>query len=144
MTNDQVLTKGMEKAKSIVDGAIMASLIEIGDHALANAEKYHKYTHRTYNLSDSYGYAIYKKGVIKKLTMNDPQAIKKDQHGTSGKTLGSNFLQSYVSTKDWDLIVVAGEFYAEWLDRVKSLDVLSGAYQATVEESESLFKRIPA
>ena len=143
-SNEEVLRKGMIKAKSIVSETIMASLISIGDAALVNAEKFHSYTHRTFNLSDSYGYAIYQKGILKKLKMNTPKAKKQDQQGTSGKDLGRSFLESYVSTEDWDLIVVAGEFYATALENQYNLDVLTGAYQATVEESESLFKKMPA
>jgi hypothetical protein len=143
ISNEQVLTSGMAKVRDIANDAIIESLSELAEksieHVLMNTRLWH---HRTFNLSDSYGYAIYRNGSIKKKWMNQPKASQPDTKGGSGAQMGSDFLNSFSSTQPWELVVVAGEFYAEWLDRVKSLDVLTGALQYTQENFLADFKRM--
>lgn len=145
-SNEEVLVKGMAKAKGIIRDAIINRLGEIGKastkHALTVTREY---THRTFNLRDSYGYGIYENGRLIETWMNNPSANKPDEKGGYGKDRGVSFLEGYVPEgKGYSLIVVAGEFYADYLENVKGLDVLTGAYQYTAEESESMFRRMSA
>ncbi len=143
MTNDQVLTQGMARVMDIANDAIIESLSELAEksieHVLMNTKLWH---HRTFNLNDSYGYAIYHNGSQKKKWMNQPEATKPDTKGGSGAQMGSSFLDRFASTGNWQLVIVAGEFYAEWLDRVKNLDVLTGAFQYTQDNFLADFKKI--
>jgi len=131
------------KVKQIAEQAIIQSLSELAEksieHVLINTKLWH---HRTYNLNDSYGYAIFHNSQRVKKWMNNPKASKPDTKGGSGAQMGSNFLDSFASTGNWQLVVVAGEFYAEELDILKSLDVLSGAYQYTEDNFLQDFHKI--
>lgn len=143
LSNEQVLTQGMAKVRQIADQAIIESLSELAEksieHVLLNTKRWH---HRTFNLHDSYGYAIYQNGAQKKKWMNQPEATKPDTKGGSGAQMGSSFLDRFTSTGNWQLVVVAGEFYAEELDILKDLDVLTGAFQYTKENFLTDFKRM--
>ncbi len=143
LSNEQVLTQGMAKVRDIANDAIIESLSELAEKSIEHVLLYTKrWHHRTFNLNDSYGYSIYRNGQIRKKWMNQPEATVPDSKGGSGAQMGSSFLDSFMSTGSWQLVVVAGEFYAEWLDRVKSLDVLTGAFQYTQENFLADFKRM--
>lgn len=140
--NDKVLNDGMAKIKQIAEAAIIESLSELAKNSIDYAILGKGYTNRSFNLHDSYGFAIYHNGSLVKKWMNSPEATKQDAQGSTGSQRASDFLDSFDSVGSWQLIVVAGEFYADWLERVKGLDVLSNAYQYTEQNFLQDFKRI--
>lgn len=143
ISNEQVLTSGMARVRQIADVAIVESLSELAEKSIEHVLAVTRgYKHRTFNLNDSYGYAVYRNGQVKKKWMNQSQAAKPDTKGTSGKVLGSAFLDAFTSTKPWALVVVAGEFYAEEVQFTYNLDVLTGAFQYTQENFLTDFKRM--
>jgi len=150
MTNDQVLDAGMAKVREIADAAIVVSLSELAEKSINRQLRFAAfgghdegtYENDTFNLHDSYGYAIYRNGAIRKKWMNDSKATEADSGGTKGSTLGSTFLDNFSSTGSWQLVVVAGEFYADELQNTYKFDVLLRAYQDTQEDFLKDFKRI--
>lgn len=145
MTNEQVLTAGMAKVREIADKAIVESLSELAEKSIEHVLTITRgYTHRTFNLNDSYGYGIYHNGDQVKKWMNKPEATKPDAKGGKGSQMGSEFLDRFASEspKPWGLVVVAGEFYAADVQILHNLDVLTGAFQYTRENFLADFKRI--
>ena len=143
MTNDQVLTQGMARVMDIANDAIIESLSELAEKSIEHVLTVTRgYKHRTFNLNDSYGYAIYKNGQVRKKWMNQPEATKPDTKGESGAQMGSSFLDRFASTGNWQLVIVAGEFYAVDVQFTYNLDVLTGAFQYTQDNFLADFKKI--
>ena len=142
--NDKALNDGMAKIKQIAEAAIIESLSELAETSINYALDYKGYHNITYNLHDSYGYAIFHRGVEVKKWMNPPRAYKTDARGGFGADWGSIILSEFDSTGDWQLVVVAGESYAEWHERfrVKYADVLTHGYQYTEQHFLRDFKKI--
>lgn len=142
ISNDKVLNDGMARIRQMADDAIVESLDKLAKLSIDNALLNKGYTNRTYNLHDSYGFAIYHNGAIVKKWMNSPEATKPDAKGGTGALRGSTFLDNFSSTGNWQLVVVAGEFYADQLQFGYGLDVLSGAYQYSEQNFLNDFKKI--
>ena len=140
--NDKVINDGMARIRQIADDAIVESLDKLAKLSIDNALLNKGYTNRTFNLHDSYGFAIYHNGAIIKKWMKSPEATKPDAKGSTGALRGSAFLDNFSSTGNWQLVVVAGEFYADWLQLTKGLDVLTGAYQYSEQNFLQDFKKI--
>jgi len=141
--NDKVLDDGIAKIKQMAEVAIIESLSKLAEDSIEHVLVYTKQWHnRTYNLSDSYGYAIYHNGWQIKKWMYSSHATKADAKGGTGSERGSDFLDFFNSTGDWQLVVVAGEFYAKDLEMLNGLDVLTGSFQYTRENFLRDFKRI--
>lgn len=141
--NKQVLDEGMARMRKMADDAIIQSLSELAEASIKHVLTITRgYTHQTFNLRDSYGYAIFHNSKEVKKWMNNPSAKEPDSRGESGAMQGSDFLYQFSSTKPWQLVVVAGEFYAADVQITAELDVLTGAYQYTQENFLNDFKRI--
>lgn len=143
--NAKTIRDGMNRIRLIALQLIPEQLSALAMKAIDEAYKYKKYKDRTFNLHDSYGYGIYYKGDPVKIAMVDPSVAKvPDTKGGKGHDIGLSFLDSHKPTsKAWVLVIVAGEFYAEQVDAARDgLQVLSGAYQYTDQEFETVFKKI--
>lgn len=109
----------MGKTKDSFVNALIERLAEEGERVMRECLQEKDYTHQTYNLHDSYGYAVYYQGSIKKKGMASPQASEaKEWHGekVSGRSAITDFLNSYKPTKVIELIVVAAMPYATDLE----------------------------
>ena len=140
--NDKVLNDGMAKIKQIAEAAIIESLSELAKTSISVSILNRGYTHRTFNLNDSYGFGIYHNGILVKKWLNSSEATSPDSKGGSGAQMGSLFLDRFISEGDWQLVVFAGEFYAADLETFHRLNVLSNAYQYTEQNFLQDFKRI--
>lgn len=106
--------------------ALVAQLAVEGDRILKECEQEADYTHRTYNLYDSYGYGIYVDGKLKRsgfltntATATEGKRWYKDT--VKGRERLEEFLSSeYKATKGIDMVVVAAMPYAHALENQSS------------------------
>ncbi|WP_195585325.1 hypothetical protein [Parabacteroides goldsteinii] len=117
---------GLVKLQQYIDKDIEVGLRRFGDYIIEYAAKSKDPNNRTYNLQDSYGYAIYHDGKIAGMpVMLHNVADEPDTEGGWGTERGKRFLESYrPRVKGWSMAIVAGEFYASFLENEKNLDVL--------------------
>lgn len=118
--------QGIAKALQYRDNDIEAGLRSFGNYIIEYAAKSKDPNNRTYNLQDSYGYAVYHDGKIAGMpVMLHNVADEPDTEGGWGTERGKRFLESYrPKGKGWSITIVAGEFYASFLENEKNLDVL--------------------
>jgi len=140
--NDKVLNDGMALIRKTADDAIVESLDKLAKISISVSILNRGYTHRTYNLNDSYGFGIYHNGSLVRKWLNSSEASSTDSKGGSGAQMGSLFLDKFSSTGAWQLVVFAGEFYAADLETFHKLNVLTSAYQYSEQNFLSDFKRI--
>ena len=101
---------------------LLDKLEEEGKTILAECEKERGYTHRTYNLHDSYGFGIYVNGKLERkgFLTQSPVATEGNKwykETLEGRKEINNFLQSYKpSSGGIQMIVVAAMPYAEVLE----------------------------
>lgn len=106
--------------------ALVEQLAVEGDRILKECEQEADYTHRTYNLYDSYGYGIYVDGKLKRsgfltdtATATEGKRWYKDT--VKGRERLEEFLSSeYKATKGIDMVVVAAMPYAHALENQSS------------------------
>lgn len=117
---------GILKAMQYKDEAIEAGLRRFGDYIIEYAAKSKDAGNITYNLQDSYGYAIYhNRQIVGNPVMLHSIADTPDTKGGWGSERGKRFLESFHPTRrSWSIAIVAGEFYASFLENEKKLDVL--------------------
>lgn len=118
---------GIMKARQYKDEAIEAHLRSFGNYIIEYAAKSKEAGNVTYNLQDSYGYAIYhNRQIVGEPVMLHNIADMPDTKGGWGTERGKRFLESYhPDEKGWSIVIVAGEFYASFLENEKNLDVLT-------------------
>lgn len=140
INNKEVLTSGCKRALKIKDKVISKALMNIAKDAVSVAVDSHNFDNQTFNLEESYGYAVFHNGIM----------IDQMVEGASeGSQKAIDFLVSYTSTKSWELVVVAGADYAANLqgyirksDGLRSvagdeLDVLNKSFTFVALESLS-------
>ena len=106
--------------------ALVEQLAVEGDRILKECEQEADYTHRTYNLYDSYGYGIYVDGKLKRsgfltntATATEGNRWYKDT--VKGRERLEEFLSDeYKATKGIDMVVVAAMPYAHALENQSS------------------------
>lgn len=141
--NLKTISKGITKVRTLALAHIIDGLSGLGEKAIEHAMISKKFTDRTFNLHDSYGFGIYYDRDVMMVKMNDQSATVADTRGTKGSEVGQAFLDNYQAGKGWTMIIVAGEFYAEEVNLARNgLDVLTGAYQHTQNNFELSFKKI--
>lgn len=121
-------------------------LTRLANTVLNYAQTRHTFKNQTFNLEDSYGYAIYYNGDIVKKTLSESMANKPKIHDFevwNGRDAANSFLDRYPAQDGYTLVVVAGMFYAEWVEKIHRLDVLTGSFNLAQTEIEKLFKQIP-
>lgn len=144
------LIRGMKKKVLNIHGNVMLDTLKaLGDDALEYISDHNgranSWNNITYNLEDSIGYAIYNNGKCLGTTMlnpvakaTEPRYYKKVEQW--GSDITEEFFSSYTPPeKGYSLIVVAGMFYAEWLETLYELDVLTQAYQKNKDDCLNVF-----
>ncbi len=134
------------KAEGIMHNDAINILTRLANTVLNYAQTRHTFKNQTFNLEDSYGYAIYYNGSIVKKTLSESKANKPKVHDYevwSGRESANAFLDRYPAESGYTLVVVAGMFYAEWVEKIYRLDVLTGSFNLAHAEIEKLFKEIP-
>lgn len=141
-SNLKAINDGVKIANLIKNRSVVLALEDIAvkaiDYALANKG----YENRTFNLHDSFGYAIYVNGELEKVKMTDAKAVIPDSYGNQGRDIGYEFLVDYRPRSNFDLVIVAGENYAATLEITYDLDVLTRSYQFAANYSKMAFKRM--
>lgn len=144
--NANIIASFAMKAEEIMQNDAINILTRLANALLNYAQTRHAFKNQTFNLEDSYGYAIYYNGNIVKKTLSESVASKPKIHDFevwSGKDAASSFIDRYPAEDGYTLVVVAGMFYAEWVEKLHRLDVLTGSFNLAQTEIEKLFKQIP-
>jgi hypothetical protein len=115
-------------------------LIEYAPLLLKKAYKQSLFTNRTYNLADSYVWAVYYNGVLKdsgylyvSKVAEEPSFYHGDE--VNGRAMAEAFVNSYTpqTYMGWDLVLAATTPYAKWLEKW-NFYVLSSIYDEIVED----------
>lgn len=141
-----LIEKFHEVALEAMHDKCMEILMTLGESCLEYARTKHSFKNQTFNLEDSYGYAIYHNGKIEKKVLSNPKATQSkiyDFEPWKGTEAASAFLDRFPAEDGYTLVVVAGMYYALWIEKIHNLDVLSGSFNLVQSEIESLFKKIP-
>lgn len=152
--NLKVISNLPFQIRKLNDDFVTEVMQSLGDSALDDYVNGHLWNNRTFNLEDSIGYAVYVDGVKKsERFLNESEKASTGNklswkahadNGTvfKGRDEAENFIKNYKPTKRYELIVVAGMFYAAWLEALHGLDVLTNSYQAAKDNSPKEFKNI--
>ena len=130
-----------------MDTLIEEALHKIGEVGLKAAVQMHEFQNRSFNLEDSYGYAVYKNGAIvgSPVVLNPKATETKKWKGKSysGHKEAVDFLTEYKpDNMGWTLVVVAGMFYAAYVERYYNLDVLQSSQLQAEMAAEKFLKGI--
>lgn len=105
--NTRALNAGFEKAIMMKDAAIQSAFRAVLSATIDDAVAKHNYDNQTFNLENSYGWAIY----------HNQTMIESDVIGNSeGAARAQAFLSSYLSFQAWEGVVIAGAEYAKDLE----------------------------
>lgn len=105
--NYKTLINGAKIAAKIKDELIERSLVDICNKAIQVAIEKHNFDNQTYNLEESYGYAIYHNGIM---------INQKIEGASDGSMKAASYLNSYNPIKDWECVIIAGADYAANLE----------------------------
>lgn len=131
--------------RQMLEKAIIEKLNQLGEFAIKYAIENHEFENRTYNLEDSYSFAVYKNGnMIGSPVMYDKKATEKvSQKGVDyGHDEAKNFLNSQNPQGDYALVVCAALFYGDILEEIYSLDVLSATEWETEKEAKKILNNL--
>lgn len=140
--NLKAITNGVMLAHKIKQNMIVNSLDNIAQKAIDYALRNKGYDNQTFNLHDSFGYAIYVNGELEKVKMADSKSHTPDDRGDQGRDIGYEYLVDHTPRSPYELVISAGEFYAATLEVMYQLDVLTGAYQFTADYANMAFKKM--
>lgn len=105
--NRRALNAGLDKAMMLKNAAIQSAFKAVLSSTIEDAVAKHNYDNQTFNLENSYGWAIY----------HNHTMIESDVKGAGdGATRTQSFLSSYLSFYDWEGVVIAGAKYAKDLE----------------------------
>lgn len=115
----------------------------IGEIGVKWAIQNHEFGNITHNLEDSYGYAVYKYGIIQGAPFVTNQNATEPRDGKYGHQEAIKFLQSFnANTQGWSVVVVAAMQYANFVQFMYGLDVLQGSEIVARQAANKLFKNI--
>lgn len=144
--NTAIIESFAMQAEEIMHNDCINILTKLADTVLDYAQTRHTFKNQTFNLEDSYGYAIYYNGSIVKKTLSSSKANQPKIHdfkSWSGVDAASAFLDRYPAEDGYSLVLVAGMYYALWVEKIHKLDVLTGSFNIAQTEIEKIFKEIP-
>lgn len=115
-----------------VDEYLEKLMHQIGEFGAKFAIERHEFQNQTFNLQDSYGYAVYKDGAMVGSPVmfgkNATERIEYKGQSLSGYEEGIKALKNTeVPSSGWTVVVVAGMYYATWVEEVWGLDVLQSS-----------------
>lgn len=145
MDNSKAIESGIKRAIEIKNRILESSFIDLCESAILKAVESHTFQNRTGNLENSFTYGIFHNGVM----------IKSRSIGVGEGTDEANkFLESYISTKDWNAVIVAGSWYGNLLENFTSTGwgkswssgggkfiVLSDCFDFIVIEGNKFFRK---
>lgn len=105
--NTRALNAGLVKAITTKDAVIQSAFRAVLSATIEDAVAKHNYDNQTFNLENSYGWAVYHNHVM----------VESDVKGAGdGATRAQAFLSSYLPFHDWEGVVIAGAKYASDLE----------------------------
>lgn len=115
----------------------------------------HPYMNRTFNLEDSLGYGVYVNGNnIAMVWANSarkaivPNGVNRSYNSAyygdthMGRDVSKLFLMDYKSTNRFEMVVVAGEWYASFVENVHNLDVITGSFSDVINSIPKIFNKL--
>lgn len=147
MTSNRSGIKGLDKLlkfniHDVIDDEIINALNKIGEFALSKTNL-HEFDNYSFNLEDSYAYAVYKNGNIvsgpvlldKKAT--DPNPIG----GKFGRDYSKDYLKEIKPQGGYSLVVVANTPYAVAVE-MSNRDVMVSLTWETINEAKDVFSNL--
>lgn len=127
----------------ILDTKLEEIMNAIGLAGVKWAIQNHGFNNRTHNLEDSYGYAVYKDGVMQgDVFITNPKATQ-TVRGKSGHDEAIKFLKGYsAATNGFSVVVVAGMEYASFVEFYYGLDVLQSSQVQAEQVANKLLRNI--
>ena len=122
MAKIEGLDEGIAKAMAIAEKAIYNLLEGVCVDAIAVSRESHPYKNYTHNLEQSIACAVYHNGqmVFMDWTERDwtkasseYQKLKGDGIHDDGSDAARDFLESYIPSKPWEVVFIAGAEYAQ-------------------------------
>ena len=133
----------LQSKLNLLDDLILRNLNYLGMKCVALAKNLDTYIDRTANLRNSIGYVIVKNGRVKY------ENFKAEKQGTeesdkSGDKIGLEFALEVAKrfSEGYVLIVVAGMYYASYVEDIHHLDVLKPSENLAANEIELISQRI--
>ena len=140
-SNNKVIDDSIILARQLLRRDVLAAMDILGMEAIKYAITNHEFNNRTNNLEDSYGYAVYYNGSqINKVITDKKATVLKG--GKSGNEEANTFLDNYNAGDGYTLVVVAGMYYAAYVEFEYGLDVLTGSYQETMNNIGKSFRKM--
>ena len=137
-TTDAEISGYIEERAKILRQACLNNLIYVGEQAVTESRRNHRYKDQTGNLTSSVGYCVLDNGKV--VRESSFEALKP---GAAGSQEGRQFLSRLISehSEGLVLILVAGMNYAAYVE-AKNLNVLDSAEQLAERELPRLFKAL--
>lgn len=123
------------------------AMVKIGEVGVEYAVNMHGFQNQTFNLQDSYGYAIYYNGQMagNPMMVDKKADYPKEVGGLtySGREEGIKALEGFNPPEQgWSVVVVAGMVYASFVEEYYGLDVLLGSEQEAKIYAENILNEI--
>ncbi|MEG1684577.1 MAG: hypothetical protein RR319_01330 [Bacteroides sp.] len=140
---------GIKKAMAIKQKVLLNGLRDLMEACVEYAYDNHTFSNLTFNTQDSYGGAVYFKGKM----YGNPYFLEQkasvgtidmqvETDGQFGHEKSLDFLRSYKPKSEFDICVTTGTEYSEFLERVRHLDTLTGAFEFAKDACLMSFKPI--
>ncbi len=146
MNNKSGIT-GLEKLlkfniNKIVDQEIIQALNKIGEFALSKTNL-HEFDNYSFNLEDSYAYAVYKDGqIISGPVLLDKKATEPNPSGGKfGRDYSKEYLKGIKPKGGYSLVVVANTPYAVAVE-MENRDVMVSLTWETLNEAKDVFSNL--
>lgn len=152
--NSKVINDSIKLFYAQHQTAMIELMKRAGDMAMDKCLQ-HPYMNRTNNLEDSLGYGVYVKGNnVAMIWANSPRksiapngtnrSYDSSYYGElhTGRDVSELFLSGYKSTANYELVVVAGQWYASFVENVHNLDVITNSFAEVRDGIPNIFKDI--
>lgn len=154
VSNDKVIDESIKVFYANHRKTMIELMKSLGETAMQKCLE-HPYMNRTYNLEDCLGYGIYVDGnLVGMYWANSPRkstapngvnrsydsAYYGEMH--TGRDVSEMFLMSYKSKHKYELVVIAGQWYASFVENIHNLDVITNSFAEMGDSVPKEFKKI--
>lgn len=101
---------------SIVEKQIIGDLSSYGNKFINDAYNSKKWKNRTFNLHDSFGYAVYEDGILKKKGYIGSAEATESNKGQSGRQSIDDYFNGYKSNSLFELVIAVSMSYGKSLE----------------------------
>lgn len=147
MSNETKITgwehfPAFDKIQQMVDSTIIDKLREIGMYALRRAPELHIFENYSFNLEDSYAFAVYKDGSIIGNPVQNVQKADEPNPDVFGHDESFDYLAELDPGPGYYLVVCAKTPYAKHVENVNEGDVLISLEFETIGKTVSDFNNL--